>query len=114
MTESLKKVFLAAAVTAAGLLAGCAAVGPTNDPFLRGLTWERYIGGDDLARACAVGQPERFRLVYNAVEKVQRRTYDFPGDAPRAAQIGRAHAPTPLTTAPPHCRPLPAHTQPPP
>src|SRR3546814_13902985 len=76
MTESLKKVFLAAAVTAAGLLAGCAAVGPTNDPFLRGLTWERYIGGDDLARACAVGQPERFRLVSNAVEKVQRRTSD--------------------------------------
>src|SRR3546814_9415582 len=73
MTDSLKKVFLAAALTAAGLLAGCAAVGPTNDPFLRGLTWERYIGGDDLARACAVGQPERFRLVYNAVEKVQRR-----------------------------------------
>src|SRR3546814_3427425 len=88
MTDSLKKVVLAAALTAAGLLAGCAAVGPTNDPFLRGLTWERYIGGDDLARACAVGQPERFRLVYNAVEKVQRRTYDFTGEAGGGALVG--------------------------
>lgn len=87
MTDSLKKVFLLAAVTATALLAGCAAVGPTSNPFLRGLTWERYIGGDDLDRACAAGQPERFRLVYNAVEKDQRRTYDITGEADGGAMV---------------------------
>lgn len=87
MTRGLKKVFLATVLVASGLLGGCAAVGPTSDPFLRGLTWERYIGGDDLDRACAAGQPERFRLVYNAVEKVQRRTYDITGEADGGALV---------------------------
>src|SRR3546814_17084288 len=40
-----------------------------------------------LFRSCAVGQPERFRLVYNAVEKVQRRTYDFTGEAGGGALV---------------------------
>ena len=87
MARGLKKVFLTAALVTAGLLGGCAAVGPTNDPFLRGLTWERYIGGDDLDRACVAGQPERFRLVYNAVEKEQRRTYDITGEAGGGAMV---------------------------
>lgn len=87
MTRGLKKVFLATALATAGLLAGCAAVGPTRDPFLRGLTWERYIGGDDLDRACTAGQPEQFRLVYNAVEKEQRRTYDIAGAVDGGATV---------------------------
>ena len=62
-----------------GLLAGCAAVGPTDNPVLRSLTWERYIGGDDLARACVPDQPPRYRLVYNAVATEQQRTYDITG-----------------------------------
>lgn len=77
----LKKSFSALSVLAlaggAMLLAGCAAVGPTDDPFLRSLTWQRYVGGDDLDRACQPGQPERYRLVYNAIEDEQRRTYDL-------------------------------------
>lgn len=74
----LKKSFPAVSVLAAVLLlAGCAAVGPTDDPFMRSLTWERYVGGDDIDRACQAGQPERYRLVYNAIEEEQRRTYDL-------------------------------------
>jgi hypothetical protein len=87
MIRDLKKVFLTTVLAATGLLGGCAAIGPTDDPFLRGLTWERYIGGDDLDRACAAGQPERFRLVYNAVEKEQRRTYDITGQADGGALV---------------------------
>ncbi|HEX6957869.1 MAG TPA: hypothetical protein VF194_07785 [Ferrovibrio sp.] len=61
----------------AALGAGCAAIGPTDNPFLRSLTWDRYVGGDDIARACAPGQPAVYRLVYNAVEREQQRTYDI-------------------------------------
>lgn len=79
MMISLKKTFAAAGLLAAlaGGLAGCAAIGPTDDPFTRSLTWQRYVGGDDLARACVAGQPARYRLVYNAIEEDQRRTYDL-------------------------------------
>lgn len=61
----------------AGGLLGCAAVGPTDDPVLRSLTWDRYVGGDDIDRACAPGQPDRYRLVYNAQQDEQRRTYEI-------------------------------------
>lgn len=87
MTHGLKKVFLAVALAAGGLLGGCAAVGPTDDPFLRTLTWERYVGGDDIARACTPGQPPRYRLVANAVEKVQKRSYDITGLAEGGAMV---------------------------
>lgn len=75
----LKKSFSAFSALAgtALLLAACAAVGPTDDPFLRSLTWQRYVGGNDIDRACQAGQPERYRLVYNALEEEQRRTYDL-------------------------------------
>ncbi|WP_370155330.1 hypothetical protein [Ferrovibrio sp.] len=78
--RSLNKTLLLAFALAAGL-GGCAAVGPTDDPILRSLTWERYVGGDDLDRGCVAGQPPRYRLVYNAVESEQRRTYDITGVA---------------------------------
>lgn len=85
----LKKSFPAYSAVAGAffMLAGCAAVGPTDDPFLRSLTWQRYVGGDDIARACQAGQPERFRLVYNAVEEEQRRTYDLSAMADGGAML---------------------------
>jgi hypothetical protein len=85
----LKKSFstFSALTGAVLLLAGCAAVGPTDDPFLRSLTWQRYVGGDDIARACQPGQPERWRLVYNAVEDEQRRTYDLTALAEGGAML---------------------------
>jgi hypothetical protein len=58
-------------------LAACASPGPTDNPVLRNLTWDRYVGGDDIARACAPGQPDRYRLVYNARQEDQQRTYDI-------------------------------------
>lgn len=79
MGKKLKKQFLSVALLAAagGFLTACAARGPANDPFTRSLTWQRYVGGDDLSRACAPGQPARYRLVYNAIEDEQQRTYDI-------------------------------------
>lgn len=75
--RSLNKVFLLALAAILGGLSACAAVGPTDDPFTRSLTWERYVGGDDLARSCAAGQQDRYRLVYNAIEGEQQRLYDL-------------------------------------
>lgn len=79
MGNKFKKQFSSAIILAglAGLFSGCAAQGPADDPFTRSLTWHRYVGGDDLDRACAPGQPARYRLIYNAQEEEQRRTYDI-------------------------------------
>jgi len=76
MIKSFNKVLAAAVIAAAGL-AACASQGPTDNPLRRALTWDRYVGGDDLARACAPGQPARYRLVYNARQDDQQRSYDI-------------------------------------
>ncbi|PJI44420.1 hypothetical protein [Ferrovibrio sp.] len=76
MIKSFNKVLAAAVIAAAGL-AACASQGPTDNPLQRALTWDRYVGGDDLARACAPGQPARYRLVYNARQDDQQRSYDI-------------------------------------
>jgi hypothetical protein len=76
MTKSFKKVFAVGLALAAGL-AGCASQGPTDDPIQRALTWDRYVGGDDIARACTPGQPAKYRLVYNARQEDQQRSYDI-------------------------------------
>lgn len=75
MTKSFNKVLVVGLALAAGL-AGCASQGPTDNPLRRALTWDRYVGGDDLARACAPGQPAKYRLVYNARQNDQQRSYD--------------------------------------
>jgi hypothetical protein len=71
---SLKKWFL---LPALALLGACASVGPTDNPVRRHYSWDRYVGGDDLAQSCAAGQPARYRLVYNGRQDEQRRSYDF-------------------------------------
>lgn len=81
MIKSFNKVLAAAVIAAAGL-AACASQGPTDNPVRRALTWDRYVGGDDLARACAPsgqngGQPAKYRLVYNARQDDQQRSYDI-------------------------------------
>jgi hypothetical protein len=76
MTKSFKKVFAVGLALAAGL-AGCASQGPTDNPLRRSLTWDRYVGGDDIARACTPGQPAKYRLVYNARQDDQQRSYDI-------------------------------------
>jgi hypothetical protein len=81
MIKSFNKVLAVALVATAGL-AGCASQGPTDNPLRRALTWDRYVGGDDLARACTPaaqtgGQPAKYRLVYNARQDDQQRSYDI-------------------------------------
>lgn len=78
MTSWLTKTFSGGLLFGlAAISVGCASIGQTDNPFIRSLTWDRYVGGDDIARACAPGQPDRYRLVYNAVEDRQRRNYDL-------------------------------------
>ena len=69
------------------LLAGCASVGPTDDPVQRHFSWDRYVGGDDLAQSCQPGQPARYRLVYNGIHTEQRRSYDFTEQADGGALL---------------------------
>lgn len=76
MIKSFNKVFAAGIALAAGLTA-CASQGPTDNPLRRALTWDRYVGGDDIFRACAPGQPAKYRLVYNARQNDQQRSYDI-------------------------------------
>ena len=93
MTDRIKKTFsrLVLILGLAPAMAGCAAMGPTDNPLLRSLSRDRYVGGDDIARACTPGQPARYRLVYNAIEDQQTRSYDiaaFPeGGAMLEAQV---------------------------
>ncbi|MBS4046253.1 MAG: hypothetical protein KG075_07920 [Alphaproteobacteria bacterium] len=76
MMKNFNKVLAVVLVVTAGL-AGCASQGPTDNPIRRNLTWDRYVGGDDLARACVPGQPAKYRLVYNARQDDQQRSYDI-------------------------------------
>lgn len=70
------------AILAAGLaaLAGCAAIGPTDNPIARKLTWFSYLNGDDLRAVCGKGGADRFRLVFNADYNRHVRTYDIVGE----------------------------------
>jgi len=78
MMQRFKKALAFTLVSGAGLvLAACASQGPTDNPILRNLTWDRYVGGDDIFRACAPNQPVRYRLVYNARQDDQQRSYDI-------------------------------------
>lgn len=68
------------AASAAVLVAGCAAFGPTDNPVARKLTWFSYLNGDDLRVSCGRGGSDRFRLVFNADYNRHVRTYDITGD----------------------------------
>ena len=67
----------AATALVSGLL-GCAyGGGDMGDPLTRKFHWLSYVGGDDIRKTCAVGGPDRFRIVYNGVYAEQVRMYDF-------------------------------------
>lgn len=98
--SSLNKALLMAAVALAGL-AGCASQGPTDDPLARHFSWEYYVGGDDIARRCTSGAPDRYRMVYNAIYDEQRRSYDFTPLEEGAMMLeARAMAPGNLIAVP--------------
>ena len=62
-------------VVFAALLAACAYRGADNPVALR-LGWFDYLNGGDLRGACTAGAPERYRFVYNAVNREQIRRYE--------------------------------------
>ena len=72
-------------------VAGCAYAGPPEPGFGDNLgthraTWYSYLAGDDISANCAVGSPDRYRLVYNADARRQTRGYDIgPVEADGAA-----------------------------
>jgi hypothetical protein len=60
------------------LLVGCAYTGgDIADPIHRKFHWRSFVQGDDIAESCAVGSPDRARLVYNAVWGEQVRVYEW-------------------------------------
>lgn len=66
---------LASALTALG---GCAYKDDDiGNPFYRKVQWFSFVGGEDIASACAPGTPERFRLIYNALWDQQVRMYEW-------------------------------------
>lgn len=88
MTNSFNKVLAFTFVLGVGVgLAACASQGPTDNPVQRNLTWDRYVGGDDMARSCAAGQPARYRLVYNARQEDQQRSYDISAQPDGGAML---------------------------
>lgn len=50
---------------------------PVDNPLLRSFYWFRFVGGDDIKKACAAGAPDLYRLVYNATWREQVRAYDI-------------------------------------
>ncbi len=63
-----------------GALSGCAAIGPTDNPVARKLTWFSYLNGDDLRDRCATEGGDRYRVVFNADYNRHVRTYDITTD----------------------------------
>ncbi|MCW2247364.1 hypothetical protein M2352_002955 [Azospirillum fermentarium] len=74
-------------VALVGLLAGCAASGPSTMPVERGLSWFSYLNGDDLRRSCGQDRADRFRLVFNADYNQHIRTYDITADPDKGGAV---------------------------
>ncbi|MCB9959497.1 MAG: hypothetical protein H6843_12920 [Rhodospirillaceae bacterium] len=68
----------AMAAGAAALLAACTYQGPPSSLPEQRLTWLSYLGAADVRAACAAGQPDRLRIVYNAGGD-RTRAYDLVG-----------------------------------
>jgi hypothetical protein len=76
------------AIAAAVLLSGCAYTGnDIGNPLTRKFQWFSFVEGGDIAAGCAMGTPERFRLVYNAIWEQQVRFYEWDSTA-RTLTIG--------------------------
>ena len=58
-------------------VAGAATVAAQVDnPLTRSFYWFRFVGGDDVKKACVAGAPDIYRLIYNATWREQVRAYD--------------------------------------
>ncbi len=72
--QRLFRAFVTALVAA--LIGVAASAAPVDSPLLRSFYWFRFVGGDDLKKACANGAPDIYRLIYNATWRQQVRAYD--------------------------------------
>jgi len=61
---------------AAGAIGTVALAAPVDNPLARSFYWFRFVGGDDVKKACASGAPDIYRLIYNATWREQVRAYD--------------------------------------
>jgi hypothetical protein len=68
-------VLLAAAAAAA-----CTALGSGGGTSARKLSWVSYLNGEDLRGSCRPGQPEHYRLIYNAEGNQQLRAIEVSGE----------------------------------
>lgn len=60
------------------LLGGCTyEAGNLDRPIMRRSSWFSYAGADDIRDACQPGEPDRYRLIYNADYEEQVRAYDL-------------------------------------
>jgi hypothetical protein len=59
------------------LLSAGAVAAPVDNPLARSFYWFRFVGGDDVKKACIAGAPDTYRLVYNATWREQVRAYDI-------------------------------------
>src|SRR5262245_945206 len=73
----IRQWFRSTAVVLAATVGGCTYSGSNNNPVLRKLTWFSYVGGEDIRRDCKTENPDKYRLVYNAVWDEQVRAYDL-------------------------------------
>ncbi len=74
------KRFSRTAILLAGLslASGCAYVdGDIGNPIHRKFHWQSFVAGDDIAASCSSGNPDRVRLVYNAIWDKQVRIYEI-------------------------------------
>jgi len=74
---SLLRRLVGTTVLVSGLIGCTYAGGDIGDPLIRKFHWFSYVGGDDLRQSCAVGGPDRFRVVYNGVYSEQLRMYEL-------------------------------------
>lgn len=74
----MQKLIIAALLSLCCVVAGrSASASPVDSPLLRSFYWFRFVGGDDIKKACAAGAPDIYRLVYNATWREQVRAYDI-------------------------------------
>ena len=81
------------------LLLGCEADGVPGNPLGIKLQWFSFLDGDDFKRQCDAGEPDRYRLIYNARFEEQVRVYDVTEYGKEAILRARAVAPGFVLTA---------------
>jgi hypothetical protein len=76
MTRSLLRITTLAA-TIAALTACTYKGGDIGDPFERKAHWFSFVSGDDIKATCDASQPDRSRVIYNAIYDEQLRIYEW-------------------------------------